>query len=184
MEANDGAYQQNIETTKTKNKNFSNGLITIISVAGFILLALGTIIFLYNQNQNLKEKLSEYQAVPMATQTTSPTPQAEILDGPVISSPSARSKIKSPLKVTGTVPAGWMFEGVFPVKILDSKQNVVAQAQAKEVEPGSWQNGNPVDFTTTLTFKAATGSGTLVLENDNPSGNPENIKTFEVPITF
>jgi hypothetical protein len=103
---------------------------------------------------------------------------------PAVTSPVPGSKVKSPLKVTGTVPAGWMFEGIFPIRLLDEGKNVIAQTSAKEVTPGSWQTGEPVEFTATLTFRAATGSGTLVLENDNPSGNPENSKTLEVPIKF
>ncbi len=122
--------------------------------------------------------------MPMITNTPAPTPPTEILQEPTIASPAAGSKIKSPLTITGVVPAGWMFEGVFPIKILDSNQKILVSGQAKEVMPGSWQSGNPVGFTATLTFKEASGSGILVLENDNPSGDPANSKTFEVPITF
>jgi len=93
-------------------------------------------------------------------------------------------KVVSPLKVTGTVPTGWMFEGVFPIKLVDANQNLIVQGQAKESVAGSWQSGNPVNFTATLTFKAATGSGNLVLSNDNPSGDPAKAQTFEVPIVF
>lgn len=101
-----------------------------------------------------------------------------------MSSPSVNSKVKSPLKVTGTVPAGWMFEGVFPIKLLDSEQNIIAQASAKETVAGSWQSGESINFSATLTFENATGTGTLVLQNDNPSGDPVNSKTFEVPVNF
>jgi len=166
-----------------KNQNSSSGLVTILSVAAFVLLALGAIVFLYNQNQTLKEKLAGYQVTPapILTTTPSPTPSADL---PIVSSPSAGSKVKSPLKVTGTVPAGWMFEGTFPIKLVDLDQNIIAQVGAKEIIKGSWQTGEPVEFTATLTFRAATGSGTLVLENDNPSGDPANSKIFEIPINF
>jgi hypothetical protein len=46
--------------------------VTIISVAIFILLALGAIVFLYYQNQQLKNMLANYQSQP----TSSPTPAA------------------------------------------------------------------------------------------------------------
>lgn len=168
----------------TKKKKADNQTVTILSVASFILLALGTIAFLYNQNQNLKKKLAVFQiATPEASVVPSSTPSVQV-ESPVVSSPSANSVVKSPLKISGTVPAGWMFEGVFPIKLLDSEKNVIAQASAKEVVAGSWQSGEPVEFTATLTFKNATGSGTLVLENDNPEGDPANSKTFEIPIKF
>lgn len=155
--------------------------LAIIAVAIFTLLALAAVAFLYYQNQQLKGMLTNYQVQITPTPITTPTPNA---NEPIVSSPSANMKVVSPLKVTGTVPTGWMFEGVFPIKLLDSNDKVLAQGQGKEVTAGSWQSGKPVDFTATLVFKAATGSGTLVLSNDNPSGDPTKAQTFEVPVSF
>jgi hypothetical protein len=157
--------------------------ITTTSIAIFILLSLGVVIFLYNQNQKLKNEISKCQTVstPTPVASQSPTPNYEV---PSVSSPSANTKIVSPLKVTGKVPAGWMNEGVFPIKLMDSKNKILVQGVAKEKVAGSWQSGNPVEFITTLVFKTATGSGTLVLQNDNPSGLPEKDKIFEIPIKF
>jgi len=164
-------------------KNHANHWVTVLSVALFIISALGVIIFLYNQNQTLKQRLAVYRDTPTSTPVSTPSAEPS-LGVPTVSSPSAGSKVKSPLKVTGNVPAGWMFEGTFPIRVLDSDKNVLAQVGAKEVLPGSWQSGEPVEFTATLTFRAATGSGTLVLENDNPSGDPANSRVFEIPIKF
>ena len=158
-----------------------NQWITIVAVGLFIILSLGAVIFLYNQNQALKAKLAKYQATPTPTATPISTPNPSL---PIVSSPSANAKITSPLKITGTVPAGWMFEGVFPIKLVDSKEKVLAQGQAKEKVEGAWQSGKPVEFTATLTFKNASGTGTLILENDNPSGLTENSKIFEVQLSF
>lgn len=166
-----------------KHKKSSDNIVTITSVALFILAAFGVIVFLYNQNQMLKEKLNQYQASPTPVVTTVPTPITQT-EQPIVSKPLPNSKIASPLKVSGAVPAGWMFEGTFPIKLLDSKGKVIAEANAKEVTEGSWQSGKPVEFTATITFKLATGSGELVLENDNPSGLSEKDKIFEVPIKF
>ena len=135
------------------------------------------------ENQKLKNELAKCQTVstPVPVASQSPTPNSEM---PLVSSPSANTKIVSPLKVTGKVPAGWMNEGVFPIKLMDSKNKILAQGVAKEKVAGSWQSGKAVEFVTTLIFKTATGSGTLVLQNDNPSGLPENDKIFEFPINF
>lgn len=172
-----------IQTPNSPTKGSSGNSVAILSIAGFILVALGVIIFLYTQNQALKEKLVKLEVTPILTPTESPspTPNANL---PVVKSPSPGSTIKSPLKISGTVPSGWMFEGVFPIKLVDSNKKTITQVQAKEVTPGSWQNGNPVEFTATLTFKTASGSGTIILENDNPSGDPKNSKSFEIPINF
>ncbi len=65
----DHIYQGVNETIPTKNghKNSSGNFITIICVALFVILSLGMIIFLYNQNQSLKDKLSQYESLPSPT---------------------------------------------------------------------------------------------------------------------
>ena len=103
---------------------------------------------------------------------------------PVITSPQANSKISSPLTVKGTVPAGWMFEGVFPIKLLDENKKLISQAQAKEVIAGSWSTGKDVEFTATLNYSTTTLSGFLVIEKDNPSGLPANASSYEIPVKF
>ncbi len=115
-----------------------------------------------------------------ANETPQPSP-----DIPYISAPNRNSTITSPVTVKGTVPAGWMFEGVFPIKITDKESGVLSQGQAHEVTPGSWQSGESVEFEATITFPSrAAGKGSIVLENDNPSGLPENSKSFNIPIIF
>lgn len=163
-----------------------NHWISILAMAIFVIFSLGVVAFLYYQNQQLKNMLASYKATP--TPLVSPTPIAEAEtpnpEMPIVSSPSANMKVTSPLKVTGTVPAGWMFEGVFPIKLVDASRRLIVQGQAREKVAGSWQVDLPVDFTATLTFKTASGSGFLILQNDNPSGIPANSKTFEVPVKF
>jgi hypothetical protein len=180
----------NIPSVEVKNPDVSqntpvkeNNSMATLAVAVFIILALGAVVFLYYQNQQLKNMLANYQvpATPTPIVMSSPTPNPET---PSVSSPSANMKVVSPLKIAGTVPAGWMFEGVFPIKLVDSNRKLIVQGQAKEKVAGSWQNGQAVDFTATLTFKSVTGSGFLILQNDNPSGDPANSKTFEVPVKF
>lgn len=160
-----------------------NHWISILAMAIFVIFSLGVVAFLYYQNQQLKNMLASYQPgiTPTPIASSSPTPNPEL---PIVSSPSANTKVVSPLKITGTVPAGWMFEGVFPIKLVDSNQKLIVQGQAKEKVAGSWQSGNPVDFTATLTFKTSSASGFLTLQNDNPSGIPANLKTFEIPVNF
>ncbi|MGI5825878.1 MAG: hypothetical protein ACOX50_00520 [Patescibacteria group bacterium] len=102
----------------------------------------------------------------------------------MINSPDLEDLVRRPLLITGTVEPGWMFEGVFPVKLLDANKKEIARATAKEITPGSWQSGEPVEFSATLTFTTQSASGFLVFENDNPSGLPENSKNFEIPVKF
>ncbi len=176
-----------------KNTKDTNS-ITIISMAIFVLLSLGAVAFLYYQNQQLKSMLASYQtptptATPTGTPTTTSSPNGSAspsatLTKPIVTSPKPGTKVVSPLTITGTVPAGWMFEGVFPIKLVDAQKNTIVQGQAKEKTPGSWQSGNPVEFTATLIFTTTEKNGFIILENDNPSGDPTKSKTFEVPVKF
>jgi len=162
-----------------------NHWISILAMAIFVIFSLGVVAFLYYQNQQLKNILVSYQPTPSsspnATVSPSPTPNPEM---PNVSSPSANMKVVSPLKVTGTVPAGWMFEGAFPIKLVDASRKLIVQGQGKEKLAGSWQGGLPIDFTATLNFKTTSASGFLILQNDNPSGISANSKTFEIPVKF
>jgi len=174
-------------TPQTPDSKFQttkdNHWISILAMAIFVIFSLGVVVFLYYQNQQLKKMLASYQPqeTPTPVATVSPTPGLEL---PTVSSPSANMQVVGPLRVTGKVPAGWMSEGVFPIKLVDVNRKLIVQGQAKENETGSWLSGNPVSFTATLTFKTTATSGFIILENDNPSGNPANSKSFEVPVKF
>jgi hypothetical protein len=54
-----------------------------------------------------------------------------------------------------------------------------APAQAQ----GDWMTSELVPFSVTITVPTTTtGAVALVVKNDNPSGMPENEKSFEVPL--
>ncbi len=118
------------------------------------------------------------------TQQSSPSATTTLDSKPLVTTPQPNTKVESPLTIKGTVPAGWMFEGVFPVKLLDSKRNFIAQTQAKEVTPGSWSSGQNVEFSAILNFSTTEQSGFIILEKDNPSGLPENAESFEINVRF
>lgn len=110
---------------------------------------------------------------------------SENTQNPVVTIPGKHTKVTSPVIIKGTVPPGWMFEGVFPIKIVEHELGVLVQGLAQEVIPGSWQSDQPVEFEAILELpERAIGSGTIILENDNPSGLPENAKSFQIPILF
>lgn len=117
-------------------------------------------------------------------QTQESAQSAVVEDKPVIVEPKNISKLVSPQIVRGTVPPGWMFEGSFPIKLLDVNRKLIVQAAAVEEVPGAWQSNVPVYFTVTITFSTKSKTGFLELENDNPSGDPAKSQTFEVPVTF
>lgn len=104
-------------------------------------------------------------------------------DNPRISEPHANSIVTSPLTVRGQAPGSWFFEGSFPVQLLGVDGKILASGLA--TAEGDWMTTSPVPFMATLSFPSPqSGSGTLVLERDNPSGLPEMATSVSVPIRF
>lgn len=119
------------------------------------------------------------------TSTQSPTPRINSdTKIPQITSPKDLKSVSSPLTITGIVPAGWMFEGSFPVKLFTNSGKLIAETTAHEITAGDWQTGGSVKFSATLTFKVNESLGKLRLMKDNPSGLPENNVSYEIPVTF
>lgn len=99
-----------------------------------------------------------------------------------VSNPRPNAAVGSPLFVKGMARGNWFFEASFPVKLLDSSGQEVARgiAQAK----GEWMTTEFVPFEAVLAFGSAEGSGTLVLEKDNPSGLSEQADELRIPVRF
>lgn len=104
-------------------------------------------------------------------------------DNPRISEPHVNSIVTSPLTVRGQAPGSWFFEGSFPVQLLGVDGKILASGLA--TAEGDWMTTSPVPFMAMLSFPSPqSGSGTLVLERDNPSGLPEMATSVSVPIRF
>ena len=116
----------------------------------------------------------EYQSVSSAS-VSSANPDI------TVSEPDPNVPVSSPLTVTGEARGGWYFEASFPVKLLDAGNNVIAQGPAQA--QGDWMTPNFVPFSVILTFPPQTPQmGTLVLEKDNPSGEPQNDASVSIPV--
>lgn len=95
----------------------------------------------------------------------------------------ANALVTSPLVVTGTAPGTWFFEASLPVSLVDETGKEFARAPAQA--QSDWMVITPVEFRASLTFSAPVSStGYLVVENDNPSGLPQNKKSFQVKVRF
>lgn len=100
-----------------------------------------------------------------------------------VSEPRPNTVITNPLSIAGMARGNWFFEASFPVKLLDASGVEIGRghAQAKK----DWMTMEFVPFEATLSFVApAPGSGTLVLEKDNPSGLSEYADELRIPVVF
>lgn len=101
----------------------------------------------------------------------------------IVETPTRGALVTSPLTVKGKARGTWFFEANLPVTLKDQNGKILAQKgfQAKT----NWMTEDYVEFEDSLTFSMpATEYGVLVIENDNPSGLPENEKSFAVPVRF
>lgn len=99
-------------------------------------------------------------------------------------SPIKNAEISSPLVISGRARGMWFFEGSFPVVLLDSYRNVIAEGHVSA--QGEWTTAEFVKFLGTLEFNnyIKGQKGFLVLKKDNASGLPEFDDSLEIPITF
>lgn len=118
----------------------------------------------------------------------SPLKSLKIINPPslppiIIYSPDLSQIIESPLLLKGQIDSSWVFEGSFPIEIIDNQNNLIFKGVASAP---NWTNGSGalVDFTATIKFSTAAPSGFLKIKNDNPSGLPENDKSYIIPIIF
>lgn len=101
----------------------------------------------------------------------------------IINSPSANSKIKSPVKITGRALGNWFFEASFPVKIVDGNGTELGSGIA--TAKGEWMTEDFVPFEAQVSFNAGQAEkGEIIFKNDNPSGLSEFDKEFRLPVVF
>lgn len=97
--------------------------------------------------------------------------------------PLAKAKLTSPVGIVGEVPGNWSFEAQFPVELRDAAGKTVIQSPA--TLQGDWMTTNLVPFTATLKFSGQpSGSGSIILHKDNPSGLAANDDTLTIPVEF
>jgi hypothetical protein len=100
-----------------------------------------------------------------------------------IATPEKFTDISSPLEIRGEVKGSWSFEASFVVVLKSSDGSVLAKTPARLT--GDWMTTNYVPFTVTLNFdKPVSSTGTLILQKDNPSGDPAKDDSVQIPVTF
>ncbi|MBD3339646.1 MAG: hypothetical protein GF353_11095 [Candidatus Lokiarchaeota archaeon] len=93
------------------------------------------------------------------------------------------SIIQSPLTIKGEALGIWFFEGDFPIKLVNDKDEIIVESYA--TAKGEWMTEEYVFFEAKLEFDPGDAqTGKLIFEKDNPSGRGENTKSFEIMVKF
>lgn len=100
-----------------------------------------------------------------------------------VSKPRPNEIVESPLKIEGEARGGWFFEASFPVKLIDENGKELGNGVAQALS--DWMTENFVPFEAKLEFQfPKTKKGILILEKDNPSGQPEQADELRIPVRF
>ncbi|MGB4943135.1 MAG: Gmad2 immunoglobulin-like domain-containing protein, partial [Candidatus Moraniibacteriota bacterium] len=117
------------------------------------------------------------------TYTEGTSVSADLSDDVRVAAPQPDAAVVSPLTVRGVARGTWFFEASFPVRLVDADGRILASGAAQA--ESDWMTTEFVPFETTLSFALPmTATGTLILEQDNPSGLPENTANFRLPVQF
>jgi hypothetical protein len=109
--------------------------------------------------------------------------QPQIMPDVVVDSPQPNDLVTSPLIVKGRARGTWYFEANLPVTLKDTNGNILAQKGFMTSD--NWMTTDYAEFQDTLTFSnPQTQYGLLLIEKDNPSGEPQNDEAFPVPVRF
>jgi hypothetical protein len=157
------------------------------AILGIGLIIVAAVVFLAYASLPVSVPAPVVYHWPKVQPPPAPTPASAAVPGKT--SPNLRhvsvtpgSLVTSPLKVTGEAQ-NWYFEAVFGASLLDGngKELVAGQARAQS----DWTAGGFIPFETKLDFALPeTATGTLILENDNPSGLPQNSEKVLIPVRF
>lgn len=101
----------------------------------------------------------------------------------VISAPTPHETLGSIINITGRARGQWYFEASFPI-VIENKEGVVI-GQGVGTADGEWMTEEFVPFNATITLLTPyTGTATLILKKDNPSGETSRDASVKIPISI
>lgn len=156
------------------NPKKNNFLIMLLS--GLLLIACIVAGFLAWKTQKLVKEIQTIQ-VPLIP-TATPNSISEVN----ITSIKSQGLITSPVEILGTIDRSWTWEGTFQIEIVDGNGESLNSFPVGVI----FENDDDKvgEFSISIPFESTTESGFIVVHSDNPSGLPENEKTFKLPIIF
>ncbi len=100
----------------------------------------------------------------------------------VVSYPVENQEVSNPIKIEGKARGNWFFEGSFPIQLVDTNGNIVTSTIA--TAQGEWMTADFVNFTASIEYNKASSTkhALIVLNKDNPSGNPDFDQSIFIPV--
>ncbi len=90
--------------------------------------------------------------------------------------------ITSPLHIEGMARGTWFFEGDAPVLLVGVNDRILSEGYI--TAQGDAQTEEFLPFIGRIEFDDVTGSGSIILKKNNPSGLPKNDDSLEININF
>lgn len=147
---------------KLKSQNYFLMLLSFMVIVTSIIVIDSPHLFSLNSNQ-------ASSAVPSADVVVNLTPN---------------DIISSPFEVKGQIDSSWQFECSFMIEILDKDSNL-SYSYPVTLDPGEDCNSpGKKKFSKKLDFKVKGKNGEIIIHSDNPSGLPENQKSYKIPVKF
>jgi len=97
----------------------------------------------------------------------------------------ANQVVRSASKITVNSEGKWSgFEGELgTIKLLDKDNNTIGQCILSTTE--NWMVNGPVNYNCNLIYNtSSSGTGRLVVKNNNPTGKVEHDKSFDIPVQY
>ncbi len=102
----------------------------------------------------------------------------------LVTEPPTDQPLSIPQTISGQAHGSWYFEGEFGYQLQDQNGNVLSESFLLAQE--DWMQDDLVAFSGEITsaLPPETTKGKIIFQNANPSGLPENSKSFEYTVTF
>lgn len=98
--------------------------------------------------------------------------------------PRPNQEIGKEIVIRGEARGYWYFEASFPIEVKDDNGNTVGNGIAQAQSEWMTENFVPFKANITLSSNPATKYGKIILNKDNPSGDPGRDDSLIIPIIF
>lgn len=130
-----------------------------------------------NSNETLQPSTTTSE---ITTTTPTTAPEKDMSDQIVVDTPKPKTTVNNPFVVSGKARGNWFFEASMPVSVFDADGKLLWSGPAQA--GGEWMTTDFVPFSVMANVGTYTGTSTVVIAKDNPSGLPEHDASYSFEI--